>query len=79
MKDYIGRYKVKKLQKGAKVGKELQDFGSRMLHGLQTFGGSYVGDFIQGISPQAANVISKYTAGIIAPTPEEYLKSNRNS
>lgn len=76
------KYQVKiKLQKGGKTdwGREIQDFGSRMLHGLQTFGGSYIGDAIQGVSPKAANVVSKYTAGMISPTPQSYLDKNRKN
>lgn len=69
---------VPKKQWGGKVGQEFTDFGSRMLHGLQTFGGSYIGDAIQGVSPKAANFVSKYTAGMIAPTPQEYLNKNRS-
>ena len=77
------KYKTKakfKYQKGGKVdwGREFQDFGSRMLHGLQTFGGSYVGDAIQGVSPKAADYVSQYTAGLISPTPESYLEKNRS-
>lgn len=78
--DYIFG-QIQKKQQGGKVNwnNQFTDFGSRMLHGLQTFGGSYVGDFIQGINPKAANFISKYSAGMISPTPKEYLESNRNS
>lgn len=50
-----------------------------MIHGLQTFGGSYIGDAVQGVSPKAADVVSKYTAGMIAPTPQNYLDRNRSS
>ena len=69
---------IPKKQSGGKIGQEFTDFGSRMLRGLQTFGGSYIGDAIQGVSPKAANIVNKYTAGMIAPTPQEYLQKNRS-
>ena len=75
---YLGE-KIKKHQKGGKASREFQDFGSRMLHGVQSFGGSYIGDAIQGVSPKAADVVSKYTAGMISPTPQSYLDKNRSS
>lgn len=81
--DWINRHKVKilKIKEGNKVnlGDEVTDFGSRMLHGLQTLGGSYIGDFIQGINPKAADIVNKYTAGMVAPTPKKFLESNRRS
>jgi hypothetical protein len=49
-----------------------------MLHGLATFGGSYIGDAVQGVSPTAADIVSKYSLGMISPTPQSYLEANRN-
>lgn len=62
-----------------KVGNYVQDMGSKALNALTTFGGSAVGDVINDISPKAANVVSKYTAGMITPTSQEYLDSNRSN
>lgn len=53
--------------------------GSRTLNALTTFGGSVIGDAINDISPNVANTISKYSAGMISPTSQQYLESNRNS
>ena len=38
-----------------KIGTDLQDTGTRLLHGVQTLGSSIVGDAIKGFSPSAAN------------------------
>lgn len=62
-----------------KVGNYVQDVGSKTLNALTTFGGSAVGDVINDVSPKAANVVSKYTVGMIQPTSQEYLDSNRSN
>ena len=61
-----------------KAGQFMHDVGSRMLNTITTFGGSAIGDVINDISPEAANAVSKYSFGMIQPTSQEYLESNRN-
>ena len=38
-----------------KVGTTLTDGGTKLLHGIQTLGGSVVGDVVKEFSPKAAN------------------------
>ena len=61
-----------------KAGQFMHDVGSKMLNAITTFGGSAIGDVINDISPEAANTVSKYTLGMIQPTSQEYLESNRS-
>lgn len=61
-----------------KVGTVLQDAGTKLLHGIQTLGGSIVGDVVKGFSPKAANWLDKNTFGMITTTPEEKLQRNRS-
>ena len=61
------------------AGQFVQDMGSRTLNALTTFGGSAIGDAINDISPTAANAVSKYSLGMIQPTSQEYLESNRSN
>lgn len=61
-----------------KIGTALQDAGTQLLHGVQTFGSSVVGDVVKGFSPKAADWLDKNTFGIITTTPEEKLQRNRS-
>ena len=61
-----------------KAGQFMHDVGSRMLNAITTFGGSAIGDVINDISPEVANTVSKYSFGMVQPTSQEYLESNRN-
>lgn len=56
----------------------LPDLGTRMLHAVETFGGSAVADAVQGISPQAAGWLDKYSAGMFPVTSEEQLERGRS-
>ena len=38
-----------------KIGTEIGDVGTRMLHGVQTFGGSLVGDAVKAFSPKTTD------------------------
>lgn len=38
-----------------RIGTTLQDAGTQLLHGVQTFGSSVVGDLVREFSPNAAN------------------------
>ena len=62
-----------------KAGDFITDMGSRTLNALTTFGGSVIGDAIQDVSPSAANTVSKYSLGMIQPTSQGYLNSNRSN
>jgi hypothetical protein len=61
-----------------KVGTALTDVATKLLHGIQTLGGSVVGDVVKGFSPKAADWLDKNTFGIITTTPEEKLQRNRS-
>ena len=56
----------------------LTDGATKLLHGVQTFGGSVVGDVVKEFSPEAANWLDKNTFGAITTTPEEKLQRNRS-
>jgi len=56
----------------------LPDLGTRMLNAVETFGGSAVADAVQGISPQAAGWLDKYSGGMFSPTSEEQLEEGRS-
>jgi hypothetical protein len=58
---------------------QLTDFGTRLLNGLSTFGGSYIGDAIAGVSPSAANTVSNLTLGLVSQTPKKLLEANRSN
>ena len=59
------------------IGDQVSDIGTKISSGLKTLGGSVVGDAIKSISPDAANTVSKYTAGMISPTSDEDIKTGR--
>jgi hypothetical protein len=66
-------------EKQSPVSNELTDFGTRLLNGITTFGGSYVGDAISSVSPKAADFVEKYTGGFIPRTSKEQLEANRSN
>ena len=72
---------IKKHQAGSKlsIGDEVTDTGTRLLHAVSSFGGSVIGDAIAGISPTAAKMVQKYTAGMIPYTTKEQLETNRSA
>lgn len=59
------------------IGDQVSDIGTRISSGLKTLGGSIVGDAIKAISPNAGNIVSKYTAGMISPTSDEDIVTGR--
>ena len=56
-----------------RFGRASSDFGARLLNGIKTFGGSYIGDAIKAIDPKLAKGVSKATFGMIEPTPQSVL------
>lgn len=56
-----------------KISRGLTDTGARLLHGVETFGGSLIGDALGGIDPKIADNVAKFTFGMIAPTPQSKL------
>lgn len=75
--------KYEKAQRGKTVSKEENNFGSdlytRMMNMVTTYGGSAVGDAVNGISPEAADWLEKYSGGMVPHTSEEMLAANRGS
>lgn len=53
------------------------DVGTQLLNSVQTFGGSIIGDAINMVSPSAADIVEKYTAGVIPHTSQQQFESNR--
>lgn len=56
----------------------MNDFGSELLNGVGTYGGSIIGDAVNDFSPNTAQHISNITNGAISPTSQEYKDSNKN-
>ena len=59
------------------VANVFDDVGTQLLNSVQTFGGSIIGDAVNTISPTAADVIEKYSGGIIPHTSQQQFESNR--
>ena len=57
----------------------LQDTGTQLLHGVQTLGGSVIGDAVNAVSPSAAKWLDKNTWGMIPHTTQEQFEANRPS
>jgi hypothetical protein len=70
---------IKKNQAGNKISNNFTDTGTRLLHAVSSFGGSAIGDAIEGLSPRAADVVEKYSLGMIPHTSQEQLEANRSS
>lgn len=60
------------------AGNVVNETGTRLLQGVQTFGGSIVGDAISAFSPKLANTLQTYTGGLVSTTPQEALDRNRS-
>jgi hypothetical protein len=75
-RDIETQQKLTKLNPGESV----SDYGTTILNGLKTVGGSLVGDAINSVSPSSAKKVAEFTGGIIEPTSkEQYLKGREGS
>ena len=75
---------LNKYQRGGKVKQKKEstlgsDTYTRMMNMITTFGGSAIGDAVDGISPEAADWLEKYSGGMIPHTTEEMMAANRGS
>jgi hypothetical protein len=69
---------IKKHQAGNKISNSLTDTGTRLLHAVSSFGGSAIGDAVEGLSPRAADAVEKYSLGLIPHTSQAQLEANRS-
>lgn len=56
---------------------EFADIGTGIIHGMQTLGGSLVGNAVKAFSPQTADWLNRNTYGLITTTPDEMYAGNR--